>query len=129
MEEKSKLTQSFIEKIKKNLLEEKAKLEKELLRFAKKDPKAEGGFNTEYKNYGDEDEENAKEIAEYSDNLALEKSLESSLRDVNDALKRIEDGTYGVCKYCGEVMPEGRIEARPASSACVLCKEKLTRKK
>ncbi|OGF21544.1 hypothetical protein A2316_04300 [Candidatus Falkowbacteria bacterium RIFOXYB2_FULL_38_15] len=118
----------FIQKIKTILLEEKQRLEKELSQFAKKNPRNSADFDTNFSDLGDEDEENAKEVASYGDNLALEQSLERSLRDVNDALKRIEDGSYGVCKYCGKAIDPKRLEARPASSACVKCKENLTRR-
>lgn len=126
--EKNTFDPKFLEKIKKALLDEKQKLEKELAQFAQKKPRASDDFDTRHENYGDEDEENAKEVAAYGDNLALEQTLESSLRDVNDALKRIEEGRYGICKYCGKNIDEKRLEARPASSACVKCKENLTRR-
>jgi RNA polymerase-binding transcription factor DksA len=126
--EKNTFDSKFLEKIKKALLEEKQRLEKELAQFAQKKPWANDDFDTRHENYGDEDEENAKEVAAYGDNLALEQTLESALRDVNDALKRLEDGTYGICKYCGKPIDEKRLEARPASSACVKCKENLTRR-
>ena len=118
----------FIQKIKTILLEEKQTAERELAKFAKKNPRKADDFDTKHEDYGDEDEENAKEVASYGDNLALEQSLERSLRDVNDALKRIEEGRYGICKYCGKAIDEKRLEVRPASSACVKCKENVTRK-
>ena len=43
----------------------------------------------------------------------------------NNTLKRIEDGTYGKCKYCGEDIAVKRLKARPVASACVACKTKL----
>jgi DnaK suppressor protein len=41
---------------------------------------------------------------------------------VEEALKRIEDGTYGICEFCGEEISEKRLEARPVTTSCVECK-------
>jgi DnaK suppressor protein len=51
--------------------------------------------------------------------------LEKELRDIDSALKKIKDETYGVCKYCGEDIGEARLKIRPSSSACVECKKKF----
>ncbi len=45
------------------------------------------------------------------------------LTKINHALERIEDGTYGQCVECGEVIPEKRLQARPAAVFCISCKE------
>ncbi len=42
---------------------------------------------------------------------------------VNEALKRIDDGTYGVCELCGEDISEKRLEARPVTTVCIECKK------
>ena len=49
------------------------------------------------------------------------KELEAMLRDVERALEKIEDGTYGICDRCGLLIPEERLEARPWSVLCVDC--------
>jgi RNA polymerase-binding transcription factor DksA len=43
---------------------------------------------------------------------------------LEDALKRIERGTYGICEDCGEKIPVRRLEAYLAVSLCVSCKSK-----
>ncbi|MCX6743423.1 MAG: TraR/DksA C4-type zinc finger protein [Candidatus Parcubacteria bacterium] len=52
--------------------------------------------------------------------------MEKTLRDINKALARIEEGAYGKCAYCGKEIAEDRLMARPTSNACIECKEKLT---
>jgi len=47
------------------------------------------------------------------------------LREVADALERIEKGAYGVCEGCEEVIPRKRLEAFPAARHCIKCKSKL----
>ena len=49
-----------------------------------------------------------------------EKSLLSKL---DLALKKIEDGTFGVCEVCDEPIGKKRLEARPETTLCIKCKE------
>ena len=42
---------------------------------------------------------------------------------IHEALKRINDGTYGICEICGEEISEKRLEARPVITSCIRCKE------
>jgi DnaK suppressor protein len=43
------------------------------------------------------------------------------LADIDAALRRIDDGSYGVCERCGQPIAEGRLEARPTAATCVTC--------
>jgi DnaK suppressor protein len=52
--------------------------------------------------------------------------LEDELNDTIKALKAIESGKYGICKYCGKPIDEKRLIARPTSSSCIECKKTLT---
>jgi DnaK suppressor protein len=47
------------------------------------------------------------------------RELDAMLRDVDRALQKLEDGTYGTCDRCGKLIPEERLEARPWSVLCV----------
>ena len=109
-----------MENLKKELLERKKKIMEELNKVADK-----GEYRAKFPDLGDKPEENVQEIDEYSTNLATEKILESTLRDIDSALERIKKGTYGVCKYCDKEIGEKRLLARPVASACVECKSKL----
>lgn len=42
---------------------------------------------------------------------------------INEALHRIEDGSFGICEACEEVIPEKRLEAMPLCTLCVSCAE------
>ena len=114
-----------LETIKKKLEEKKKQLEQELGSFTTKDENIPDNYRSNFPQFGDDEDENASEVAAYSDNLSLEHTLEKQLRDVNKALKQIADGTYGVCKHCGNEIEEGRLMARPVSTSCVSCKKKL----
>ncbi len=115
----------FIKEITEQLQAEKSKLQKELGQFSTENPHVKGDYDAVYPEYGDKEDENAQEIAEYAVNKPLELSLEKTLRDIEKAFVRIEDGTYGICKYCDEPIAELRLQARPTSSSCVSCKKTL----
>jgi RNA polymerase-binding transcription factor DksA len=50
-------------------------------------------------------------------------------RAVLDALKRLDEGTYGRCVDCCRAVPEGRLEARPEAARCVQCQGKRERRR
>jgi len=56
-------------------------------------------------------------------NIATNES--ERLRDVTDALKRIDSGTYGVCEGCEEPILRKRLEAFPSARYCIKCQSKL----
>lgn len=45
------------------------------------------------------------------------------LEKIDRALARIDDGTFGVCEECSEVIAVKRLEARPETTLCIRCKE------
>lgn len=114
------IKKSFKEEMKKRLLGEKSRLEKELSRFAAPTGRA-GDYATKFGEIGTAMDENASEVEEYTDNLALENTLERELKDVSDALARLEKGTYGICENCGEKMGVERLKAYPAARNCIKC--------
>jgi DnaK suppressor protein len=52
---------------------------------------------------------------------------ESELSRINAALARIEDGSFGECVVCGDDILEGRLQANPAVTLCIMCAEKRER--
>lgn len=120
---KKTLSAKFLEEIHKLLKEEVIRLEKELANFSHRDPaKAEN----EMSDAGADEGESAERIAQLGDDLSLEEELTKALKDVEGALKAIEKGEYGVCKYCKQSIDEARLRIRPTSTSCVACKRTLT---
>ena len=121
------MTQKKLDHYLELLNKEKDRLLQELKDFGNEDPNHPGHFAPKYPESGSNSEDdNAVEIAEYADDLSVESRLEEELRDVEGALKSIEAGTYGTCKYCKQEIDDKRLEARPASSSCISCKKILT---
>ena len=45
------------------------------------------------------------------------------LKEIENALKSIENGTYGICEMCDELIPLGRLKAKPFAKYCTICRE------
>jgi len=56
--------------------------------------------------------------------LSLASSDREVLYELEDALKRIEDGTFGVCESCKMLIAKGRLKVVPSARLCVKCQEK-----
>ncbi len=74
-------------------------------------------------------------LVEYADIASLEsdRTFRLRIRDrerklikkIDQALERIEDGTFGLCERCGEEIQSERLAARPVTTYCINCKTKL----
>lgn len=79
--------------------------------------------------------DNTGDLSSYAesgtDNFELETALniasgESNwLNEVTDALRRVQDGTYGVCENCEKDIPKKRLEVFPSARFCVQCQEQF----
>ncbi len=69
-----------------------------------------------------EERTEANEIADkiegYESNTAILKQLEIRFNELKDALKRIEDGTFGICEVSKKHIERDRLEANPAARTC-----------
>ena len=104
--------------LKERLLADKTRLEEELSRFAKPTGTP-GNYETQFEVIGSDPDENATEVEAYADNLSLEGTLEDNLRDVIDALAKMDGGTYGLCEKTGKEIPIERLEANPAARTVI----------
>jgi DnaK suppressor protein len=67
-------------------------------------------------------EEEATETLELETRLALEKRVINQLADIEHALSKFKEGTYGLCDICGQPIDPARLEALPQASLCLSCK-------
>ena len=56
------------------------------------------------------------------------KALDNALAQIERALQRIEDGTYGVCESCGNAIGKMRLMAFPRATLCMTCKQREERR-
>lgn len=79
----------------------------------------------------------APDIGDILDSVSEERTREldmiltdrekKKLLQIDDALDRIEDGSYGLCEECGVKIPKGRLKVMPFAKYCVECQERLER--
>jgi len=65
--------------------------------------------------------EAADGTADLSRRVALEQSLKERLSGVGHALRKLNEGTYGICDGCGQAIDPARLEALPEASLCRNC--------
>jgi DnaK suppressor protein len=59
------------------------------------------------------------ETFEREKDLSIIEKIEAELQDVEYALQRLDDGTYGTCEACGKPIAEARLDAIPAARLCL----------
>jgi len=74
--------------------------------------------------YGEGFADAAAATAERTEVIGLVESVKTMLGNVDAALERVAEGTYGTCAECGKKIGQARIEFRPESIYCVDCKTK-----
>jgi len=85
----------------------------EEMKAAPRDPMASVSFG---KRVGEGTSQAVERIAQVS----AAKSLDAKLHDVERALSKLDDGTYGTCDECGEPIGDERLEAIPWAILCIL---------
>lgn len=65
--------------------------------------------------------DSAQVAAGQGENRELANSLRKQLDDVDVALQRLAEGTYGLCASCGQPIARERLEAMPATQFCINC--------
>ena len=112
------INKELLEELKNTLISDRNRIQKELAKFTHKN--SEGVIEVDFPDdLGSERSENANEVEEYSDRLAVEANLENELKKINKALERMENGTYGIDINTGEEISIERLKAYPAASTNV----------
>lgn len=65
--------------------------------------------------------EQAVELENGETLVALDREVNAEIREIDKALRRIEEGSFGECTECGEPISAGRLEALPYTSLCIDC--------
>ena len=77
--------------------------------------------------FGDAFADAGAATAERTETIGIIASLKKRLDEVDRALSKIDEGTFGVCMVCGDDISADRLEFRPTSVRCVDCKSKVNR--
>ena len=60
-------------------------------------------------------------IYEWEFNLALRQSLEAKAKSIRAALRKVQDGNYGICEVCGQKIDAERLAVLPHTTLCIKC--------
>jgi YteA family regulatory protein len=72
----------------------------------------------EFSMYDNHPADIGSEMFEREKDLALDSLDRETLKEIDQALTRMEEGTYGICTVCGQPIPEERLEALPQAQTC-----------
>ncbi|HEX5614938.1 MAG TPA: TraR/DksA C4-type zinc finger protein [Acidimicrobiia bacterium] len=79
------------------------------------------GVGSELSSYDEGFADSGQVTAERGEVEALAGTLLDTRAEIDDALARVEAGTYGVCEGCGTPIPPARLEAMPTARLCIAC--------
>lgn len=113
-----------VEKFKNMLLDERKRLEKE--RHARLAEEMEVGV--ELADYDSHPADAASETYERTMNYAIEENFREIIERVDEALRKIDLGTYGLCDRCGEPINPERLKAIPYATLCIECQGTVERR-
>ncbi|MEW6410068.1 MAG: TraR/DksA family transcriptional regulator [Nitrospirota bacterium] len=100
---------------------------KEMLLSKKKSLLSKNNYYTEVsERHGDTLDSATSETQNMIDDAFDRKTL-LTIRDIDTALRKIDDGSYGLCEECGEEIPPKRLEVFPTATLCIRCKEEMER--
>jgi len=122
------MTPDEVKKLRSVLAKEIKVLEVELGHIATKNPSVENDYQAHFHKSepGDTSDEQAHNITDYEEERAVEQNLELRLREAKDTLKKIDEGTYGVCEKCQSPIDQKRLKVVPVAKFCFDCAKKTT---
>ena len=124
----TKLTKKEITDLQARLVEERGELQTQLATleedtFATTQSEMSGDVGLD-----DESADAGTATFEREKDLSIEQNVRDLLDKIERALKRIDDGTYGVCESCGEPIGKMRLMAFPRATLCMTCKQREERR-
>lgn len=126
---KNKFTKKELKEFKKIILKRKEEIDSEIKHISddtlKKSQKDASGDISGY-TYHMADVATDNYDREFS--LGLASNDRKSLYELNDALKKVEDGTFGICEDCKHLITKVRLKAVPQARLCLKCQEKREKK-
>ena len=110
------------------LLEERRRVQAALQNLHDENPGAlsdDAGEETAYDNHL---ADTATETYDRELDYTLQENSEHVLSEIDAALRRIDEGNYGICTNCGRSIPEERLEALPWATLCIDCQRERGRR-
>lgn len=114
------MTQHDYSEIRRRLEADRADLEDQIATFTAANE--DQGDDYGVKNHSADD---GQEVFLRERNLALQATAQERMREIDDALGRMDEGAYGICENCGKPIPPERLEALPFATRDVECQALL----
>ena len=112
-----KLNENLLHELKLQLTNDKAISSKRLAELTSQDPFT----DKERVNDNSSDDTEAYELSGHDRMTALIEELKTKIADIDAALARMQDGTYGICTQCGELIEEERLRIVPTTTLSIDC--------
>ena len=119
------LTPEICNELHGRLLSERQRLEREVANLGKNGVRGDTFLTDETDSVDQHPADDASELFEREKNLTLRRTIETSLQEIGDALRKFDEGTYGLCETCGKPIAEKRLRAMPEATHCIECQAKL----
>ena len=104
--------QSLLSTVRSDLTAERDRLDAQIAAL-------EPGHGSASPDFDDNFADSGQVAAEQGENKVLASQLRGELDEVERALAKLEDGSYGACETCGETITPARLEAMPAARFCI----------
>lgn len=104
--------QSLLLTVRSDLTDERDRLEAQIASL-------EPGHGAASPDFDDNFADSGQVAAEQGENKVLASQLRTELDEVERALAKLDEGTYGKCETCGEAIVAARLEAKPAARFCI----------
>jgi len=112
-----------LDKYRRMLLQEREHLHKEIEYIEEDISYADSGGQTELADYDQHPADTGSETYEKEKDLAIRDSWREIIGRIDEAVGKIDQGTYGQCDRCGREIPKERLDAIPYAIYCVECQD------
>jgi len=121
-----KIKKKDLEKVRKNLLDERERIHNDLRQIQSNDLKLNPrDYAGEISGLGVHIADTADQEYNRGFSLNLLSSKQAYLNEIEMALDKIDEGTFGICEMCEGPISGKRLKAHPAATHCLECREKM----
>ncbi|OGN05387.1 MAG: hypothetical protein A2831_01460 [Candidatus Yanofskybacteria bacterium RIFCSPHIGHO2_01_FULL_44_17] len=121
------MTPQELKNLRESLVTEMGSLENQLGEFTSENPIIKGDRRSHFHETdpSDSPSDKAHSVTEFEEERAVEQNLELRLRQIRGTIKKIDDGTYGVCENCVLPIDARRLQVVSVARLCVDCSKKI----
>lgn len=121
---KKKYTKKDLVDFKKIILKKKEEISDDIKHLSEDTKKSQKEASGDISGYSFHMADVATDTYDREFSLGLASNEREALYEINDALKRIEEGVFGVCETCKGLIAKNRLKAVPSARLCLKCQEK-----